>query len=337
MFYRTLLMGLTLFFALAPLAQAERVKIKLATMAPKGSAFYQALKNMGDQWRTASDNNVRLKIYPGGVAGGDRDVIRKMKLGTVSAGMITSSGLAAVHKAVHVFQMPATYQSPAELDYLVEKMGKTVADIYEAQGLIILSWGEAGWIRFLSQTPMVHPIDRAEQKMYIVAGNPMQVTLWQAAGFNVVPLPVSEISTGLQTGLITAVPVTAQSALMFQWYKHAPHIMSYAWAPLMGAIVVDKRVWERIEPPLRSKLKRIAETCGKALLAQVRPGEMKALTAMQSRGLQLNETPPDAVTAWQNLATVARSSLRGGYVPTELFDQAQVHLEEFRAKAKAQP
>ena len=331
MTYRSILAALILSFCFASYGQARRVKIKLATMAPKGSAFYETLKKMGDEWRTASDGKVRLKIYPGGVAGGDRDVIRKMKLGTVNAGMVTAAGLAAVHKAVHVFQMPATFKSPAELDYLVEKMGKTVADIYEAQGLMVLSWGEAGWVRFLSKTPMMDPKDRAEQKMYIIAGNPAQVTLWQTAGFNVVPLPVSEISTGLQTGLITAVPVTAQSALMFQWYKHAPHMMSYAWAPLMGAIVVDKRVWEKIDPTLRPQLRAIAEASGKALLGQVRPGEMKALAAMQTRGLQLNETPPELVTAWQNLATVAKPSLRGAYVPVELFDQAQTLLEAFRS------
>ena len=143
----------------------------MATMAPKGSAFYNIVKEMGNEWKTVSNNQVRLKIYPGGVAGSDVDVVRKMKLGTVNAGLITSTGLATVHKAVNAFQLPATYRTPAELDYVVSKLGDEVARLYEENGMIVLSWGEAGWIRFLSKSPMMDPSDRAQHKMFIVAGN----------------------------------------------------------------------------------------------------------------------------------------------------------------------
>jgi len=314
---------------------AKPVKIKLATMAPKGSVFYRTLKHMGDVWRKVSNNQVRLKIYPGGVAGSDRDVIRKIKLGTVNAGMVTSSGLAAVDKAVNVFQIPATFGSKEELDYLVSKIGPKVAAIYEAQGLIVLSWGEAGWIRFLSKSPMIDPKDRAKHKLFIFSGNPDQVTLWKSAGFNVVPLPVTEIATGLQTGLITAVPATAQTALMFQWYKHAPHLSGYAWSPLMGAIVVDKRVWDNVDPSIRPLLKSIAVECGKQLLAEARPGEEKAITAMKARGLKVHEVSQEMVKEWNSLADLAKDQLRGGYVATALYDEAKAHLEDYRRSKKS--
>ena len=314
----------------SPVVYAKRTKIKMATMAPKGSAFYEIIKDMGNEWKAASDKQVRLKIYPGGVAGSDVDVVRKIKLGTVNAGMITSAGLATIHKAVNVFQMPATYRSPAELDYAVSKLGAKVAALYEQHGIVILSWGEAGWIRFLSKTPMGHPSQRANQKMFIVAGNSVQTGLWQAAGFNVVPLPVTEISTGLQTGLITAVPSTAQTALMFQWYQHAPHFMSLAWAPMMGAIVVDKKIWDRIDPGMRQQLKAIAEKYGRKLIEQVRPGEAKAIAAMQKRGLVLDETSPEIESEWRKLAIDSKASLRGPYVPEDLFDLVKGHLDEFR-------
>ena len=311
-------------------ALAKKVKIKMATMAPKGSAFYNIVKEMGNEWKTVSNNQVRLKIYPGGVAGSDVDVVRKMKLGTVNAGLITSTGLATVHKAVNAFQLPATYRTPAELDYVVSKLGDEVARLYEENGMIVLSWGEAGWIRFLSKSPMMDPSDRAQHKMFIVAGNKVQEGLWRSAGFNVVPLPMTEISTGLQTGLITAVPTTAQTALMFQWYQHANHMMSHAWAPLMGGIVVDKRVWDKIDAPLRGQLKAIAEKYGRQLLEKVRPGEDSALEAMKGRGLKVHRSSPEQQAAWQKLAAESQASLRGPYVPEDIFDKVQAHLKAYR-------
>ncbi len=330
MLWRSSLLALAYLLIASPLVYAKKTKIKMATMAPKGSAFYKIIKDMGNEWKDVSGNKVRLKIYPGGVAGSDVDVVRKIKLGTVNAGMITSAGLATIHKAVNVFQMPATYRSPAELDYAISQLGPQVAAIYEQHGIVILSWGEAGWIRFLSKTPMGPPSERAKQKMFIVAGNSVQTGLWQSAGFNAVPLPVTEISTGLQTGLITAVPSTAQTALMFQWYQHAPHFMSLAWAPMMGAIVVDKKIWDRIEPSMRQQLKVIAENYGRKLIEQVRPGEAKAIEAMQKRGLVVDETPPDVEAEWRKLAIDSKASLRGPYVPEDLFDLVKGHLDTYR-------
>jgi TRAP-type C4-dicarboxylate transport system substrate-binding protein len=324
-------MALTL--CLAPSAHAK--KIKIATIAPKGSVFYTVLKDLGDEWKTLSKGQIKLKIYPGGVAGGDREVMRKIKLGTLHGGLITATGLSVLDKSVNALQIPLAYRDYGEADYVRTQMHPGLAAIYAEKGFEILGWAEAGWIRFIGKTPIRVPADRAGHKFFVIAGDPEQAAVWKAAGFMVVPLPTAEISTGLQTGLITAMPTTAQAALLLQWYKHAPHMMARAWAPLMGAFVVDKRVWDRVEPSLRADLAAAARRATDRLLQESRRAEVASVEAMKKRGLVVHPVTQVHLEAWRALVQSAHDAIRGPYAPAAKYDEAMGHLDAYR-KAKGE-
>ena len=52
--------------AVAPIARAQEVTIKLGTLAPNGSTWHSLLLEMGERWAEASQGRVKLRIYPGG-------------------------------------------------------------------------------------------------------------------------------------------------------------------------------------------------------------------------------------------------------------------------------
>ncbi|HUM00716.1 MAG TPA: TRAP transporter substrate-binding protein DctP, partial [Thermoanaerobaculia bacterium] len=71
-------------------AAGEPVLVKMATIAPEGSQYHLILREMAEKWKTASGGTVELRLYPGSVAGDDVDVVRKMRLGTLSGALLTS-------------------------------------------------------------------------------------------------------------------------------------------------------------------------------------------------------------------------------------------------------
>jgi len=67
--------------AAAPVgAMSAPLVVKMATLAPEGSSWFRVLQEMGEEWSKASDGAVTLRIYPGGVAGDEDAVIRKMRV-----------------------------------------------------------------------------------------------------------------------------------------------------------------------------------------------------------------------------------------------------------------
>ena len=68
--------------------------IRLATLVPEGSIWEQTLKQAGAEWSKGTQGRVSLRIYPGGVAGSESDVVRKMRIGQLQAAALTVAGLA---------------------------------------------------------------------------------------------------------------------------------------------------------------------------------------------------------------------------------------------------
>src|SRR3990172_4574393 len=82
------------------------VKVRLGTLAPRGSSYYKHLQAMGEKWRQAPGGGVLLTMYPDGTMGTEADMVRRMRLGQLQAGMLTAVGLAEIESAVTGPQNP---------------------------------------------------------------------------------------------------------------------------------------------------------------------------------------------------------------------------------------
>src|SRR3954464_6687048 len=76
-----------------PVRAAAPAKIRLATLAPKGSSFTKHLQAMGEAWRSAPAGGAQLTLYPDGTMGSESDMVRRMRLGQLQAALVTTSGL----------------------------------------------------------------------------------------------------------------------------------------------------------------------------------------------------------------------------------------------------
>jgi TRAP-type C4-dicarboxylate transport system substrate-binding protein len=314
--------SICLGFALIPCASAQNVVIKMATLVPQGSAWYTILQEMGQQWQTVSGGRVTLRLYPGGVAGDDSDVVRKMRLGTLDGGVLTSVGLADVDRSVLALELPMGYASYEEFDAVLDKMGPQLEKTYADKGFVVLAWADAGWVHFFTKSPVRTPDDLRALKLFAWAGDDYAVELWKSAGFHPVPLPSTEISTALQT--------TSQAAVLLQWYTHAKNMTDVNWAVLLGGIVVSRVPWERIPADLRPALLKAAQEAAAKARAQTRGSEVSDVEAMEKRGLTVVRLDAAALEAWQRAAQGAYPGLRGKYVPAPAFDEALRLRDEYR-------
>ena len=312
---------------------AEEVVVKMATLAPQGSEWQQVLQEMGAAWQKASRGQVVLRLYPGGVAGDDNDVVRKMRLGTLGAGFLAVQGLSEIDRSVLALEIPLAYTDYGELDCVLEGMSPQLEKIYDSKGFIVLGWSDAGWAHFFTKSPVKTPEDMKKQKMFIWAGDDRYLELWKKAGFNAVPLPSTEISTALQTGLVNAVTSTAQGVLLLQWYKQVDHMTEFRWALFMGAMVMTKSTWEKIPPDVRPAIKEAARDACLRLRDFSRKSEPKDVDVLKRQGLEIVPVDDAAVGEWRRLIDGVMQQVRGSYVPSDALDSAMNLRSRCRQKA----
>lgn len=311
-------------------APAQPIVVKMATLVPDGSSWHQILKETAEQWKTISGGRVIVRIYPGGVMGDDPDIVRKMRLGTINAAVLTSVGLAEVDKSVYALGVPLMFDSYEEVYYVLEKMRPRLEASLEAKGFVVLNWADGGWVQFFSQEPVATPDDLRALKLFTWAGDTDAVEIWKNAGFNPVPLPATELSTGLKTGLVTALGCPPQVAVISQYYTNARNMTDLRWQLLLGATVISKSAWDKIPAELRPALLEASREAGKRLQAEIRQSAGRDTEAMKKRGL--NVVPVDAKTRaiWQKTAEDLYPRIRGRVVPADAFDEAQRLRDEYR-------
>jgi TRAP-type transport system periplasmic protein len=315
-------------------AGAQPVLVKMATLVPDGSSWHLILKETADKWRTASNGGVTVRLYAGGVAGDDPDVVRKMRLGTLNAGVLTSVGVAEIDKSVYALGVPMMYDSYDELYYVLDKMRPRLEAGLEAKGFVVLNWADGGWVHFFAQKPVATPDDLKAMKLFTWAGDATSVDLWKSAGFNPVPLPATEIATALQTGLVTALGCPPQVAVIAQYYNYAKNMTDLPWQLLLGATVITRSVWERIPAEVRPTLLQVARDSGARLQDEIRKSGERDVDAMRKRGLNVVAVDARARAQWKQTAESLYPRIRGSIVPAEAFDEAMRYRDEYRNRRK---
>lgn len=306
------------------------LSLRMASPAPAGSSWHRILLAGGERWKALSTGRVALRYFPGGVAGSDPDVVRKMRLGALDGGLLTAVGLAEIDKSCLALGVPMMYESYDEVYYVLDRMRPRLEADLLARGFIVLTWADAGWARFFTQVPVAAPSELRPLKLLASTGDPRLSDAWRAADFQPVPLPATETTVALDNGLVQALAVPPQVAVLGQYFRHAKNMTDLRWHLLLTAVVVNQVAWERIPADLRPALLEAMREAGAHLRAEIRNSESKDMEAMRKRGLNVVPVSASERADWRRVALSMYPKIRGPIVPIEAFDEALRHRDEFR-------
>jgi len=313
-------------------ASAQTITIKMATMVPEGSSWHLVLKEVAAEWKRISNGRVNVILFAGGVAGDDTDVVRKMKMGTLQGAVLTAVGFAEIEKSVYALEVPMMYNSYEEVYDVLGRMRPRLEGSMQAKGFTVLNWADAGWLRFFTKNPVKTADELKQQKLFQWAGDNDSLEIMKGAGFNVVPLPATELATALQTGLVNALSTTPQVAVLTQYYNYAKNMTDMQWALLLGGTVIKKDVWDRIPADLHAPLLKAMNDAGNKLQADIRNGGARDVDAMKKRGLNVVPVDPKTHEAWVKVVEAAYPKIRGRMVPADAFDEAMKYRDEYRKR-----
>jgi TRAP-type C4-dicarboxylate transport system substrate-binding protein len=306
--------------------------LKLATLVPDRSVWGNVLSEMAAEWKQATNGNVTLRIYPGGVAGDDPDVVRKMRIGQLHAGTITQAGLTEIDDAFNLFNTPLFFESYEEYFYVLEELQPALEKILQDKGFELLHWGHGGWVHLFATKPVESVDDLKDLKLFVWAGSDRMVRWWKDAGYKPVPLAFTDVVTGLQTGMLEAMPNTPLAALSFQNYRSTPYMLGMGFAPFLGATLVTTKAWNRVEDADRQAIMVSVEKAAERFRTEVPAQDAQAITEMEERGLTVISVEDPALKAqWQAEAEKFAAAMRRDFVPAEFYDLAVAARQRFRA------
>jgi len=300
---------------------SRKTVVKLATLAPEGTKWHGMLLNMGQEWKKISKKSVSLRVYPGGVIGDERDMVRKMRIGQIHAAAITTEGLSEIVPEFSAYYVPLAFQNSKDVMAVTEALLPDLNVKLEKQGFKLLHIGELGWAYWFTTKPIKTPDDLKAMKIFTWAGDFKWERLWEKAGYNPVPLASVDILSGLQTGLINSFSTIPLYALSQQSFGIANHMLDLRWGVLMAGIVIDKRVWSRIAKKYHADLQDVTKTIQNNQKNLNVNAEKESIKAMQNYGLKVHSLDKNDFELWRSEVRKMTPELRGNIIPTQIYDK----------------
>lgn len=301
---------------------SQTVEIKLGTVAKEGTPWHDILNRMQQDWRRASNGKVNVRVFPG-TLGDENEMVDAVKIGQLQAVGVSGVALGRIVPGVGALQLPMLVDSYDDLDRVRAALEPRLEAAMAKEGFIVLNWSEVGWVQFFTKTRAKTPADLKKMKLFINADDAEAEKLYLDLGFRPVPLGATDLFTSLTTGLIEAFDVPPLLALGNQSFALAKHMIDLRWAPLIGATVIDRKVWDKIDRPLQVELMRIARASGRDLRAKIRASGDEAIATMVKNGLIVETLSPGERDQWRETAKIAIAKMRErALIPAEYIDEA---------------
>ncbi len=263
--------------------------------------------------------------------GNDKSVLRKIRIGQLHGGAFTSGGLDEVYPDLDLYNLPLQFRSLAEVDYVRSRLDQDLIDGLEKAGFVSFGLAEGGFAMLMADVPVRSIDDMRGKKVWVPEGDTVSYRGMESLGLAPVTLPLTDVMTGLEAGLINVIPSSAIAAVAFQWYTRIKYVTDTPLSYLYATLVIDRRAFSRLSAEDQGVVREVMGRIYRGLDHQNRVDEAAAAAAMRKQGVTFVTPAPAEVERWRGIAAKLAGELRqqGTFTPA-LFDRFQQLLAEYR-------
>jgi len=314
----------------------QALTFKIATIAPDGTAWMNEMRKGADEIKQRTDGRVKFRFFPGGIMGNDKSVLRKIRIGQLHGGAIVSGGLTAIYPDIGIYSVPFIFRTFEEVDYVRQKMDPLLVDGLKKKGFISFGLAEGGFAYLMSNRSIKVVKDFKGQKVWVPQNDEVSRMAFESVGIKPISLALSDVLTGLQTGLIDTIAGSASGAIALQWHTRVKYLMDEPLSYLYASMVVSNKRFKRLNSEDQLIVKEVMGNTFKRLNALNRKDDISARRALQDQGISFVELAPQLTGQWFDIRTnVERSMTQKGVLSKEIVNKLQKHLDEYRQPAIA--
>lgn len=311
---------------------ADTYVLKFATLAPQGSTWMKDFDAWGKALATQSQGRLTVKFYPGGISGDEPDMLRKIRFGQLQGAALSGHGIGEIFPPARVLETPFLFRDPAEIDAVRARIQPVIDAGFRKNQYELLAWMEVGNIHFFSTKPLASLDELAHRRIWQWQGDQFIDAFFNANGWSPVVLPITEVYTGLSTGLVDTVVSTPLASIALQWAGKTPYMSSQPMATGIGAVVVSNRFFAGLPADLQALLKSTGEGLSQKLIVDTRRDDQKSLAVLAKRTrpmVGLDKVDPAEQAALSRKAVNALEAK--GYLSADLDQQVDAARALYRS------
>lgn len=232
----------------AVLRGQEALRLRLGHGLSTTHPVHPALETFADTVRERSSGALQIAIFPDGQLGQELDMLAQLKAGRIDMVKASASVLERTSPAYRMFNLPFLFRDRAHwLAVATHPVGEEILASGAEDGLVGLTFYEAGSRSFYGQRPIDHPRDLKGLKVRIQPSPSMQ-RLLQAFEAVPVQMPWDLVYSALQMGLVDAAEnsvialIVGRHGEVVRYYSQDEHTM------VPDVLVIGTPRWQSLSP-----------------------------------------------------------------------------------------
>jgi tripartite ATP-independent transporter DctP family solute receptor len=288
--------ALALFGAVVLPAFAQ-IEIKLGHVGEPGSLFQKSADEFAQRANAKLGSKAKVIVYGSSQLGGDKELIQKLKLGTIDMAL-PSTVMSSEVDLFGIFEMPYIVKDRQHMARIEKEIfWPKLEPEAEKKGLRVLAVWENG-VRHItnSKRPIKVPADLQGMKLRVPEGK-WRVKMFVAYGANPSPMKFSEVFTALQTGVMDGEenPLTQIYSAKFQEVQKYLSLSGHVYTP--AYLTVGMRKFDALPADVRKVLEDTARETQAFVYQTAAKDDEDLLGKLKAAGMQVNDVDKDAFVA----------------------------------------
>jgi len=307
---RHLATALALIGMLSMTPAVRAATFKIATLAPDGAAWMTAMRAGADEIKGRTHGRVRFKFYPGGVMGDAKVVLRKMRIGQLHGGAVTIGDLTDIMPDMELYGLPFLFRSLNQVDQVRRQLDATLIKELQGKGYISFGFAEGGFSYMMSDEQLDSVADVRGKKVWIPTGHEVGKAVFSAARVSPIQLPLSDVMTGLQTGLVDTVITSPIGVLALQWHTRVKYAIDEPLNYMAATLILSKRAFDRLKEEDQLIVREVMDRVYRGIDAQNRKDNVSARDALAKLGIRFVPLSPASRAEWHDVGDRAMHVLQ---------------------------
>ena len=312
---------------------AMAVTLKIATVTPNGSQWMTDMRAGAAAIKKQTEGRVLIKYYGGGVKGDDAKVLGQIRIRQLQGGAFTPSALAEQYSDLNLYGMPVVFDSEEEAAFVRSRMDALLQQGLEDAGFVNFGFATSGFANIMSSTPVRSLADLKGKRIWVPEGDSISYASMQALSLNPVTLPLTDVLTGLQTGLIDIIAIPPMVALLMQWHTKVKYVTRVPLVYTFGFMAVDKKTFDKIsdydQAVVREVMTKMYQNFDKVNLID----NEVAFNALVKSGIQPTSLDDEEFVKVRNLLLESNLKLGAeGAFTLELYEEMLRYIDEYRSE-----
>ena len=330
-----LIMMIAILFLLSSEYTFAQMQIKIATLAPQNSEWAEKFQKGSIEIQERTENRVKLKFYWGGALGNAKKILQKIKIRQLHGGTFSPTDFQEVYPDLNIYGLPFLFKDFDEVNYVRDRVDNQLEQGFKKLGFNTYGFAGGGFAYILSNEPIREYEDLKNKKIWLPQGDLISYEAMRSLNLLPVPLPMTDVLTGLQTGLIDIVAIPPVVALALQWHTKISYITRVPVLYAMGFLAIDSKIINRINTDDQKVLNEVINRIYSEVDSNSQQDSENAYEALSKIGIQEIQFDGDEYQKLTDLLEEPTKKMANdGFYSLELFNEIKMYIDDFRKSSE---